>query len=77
MPAAPAAIGHLLPRPFWIAGLALAVIAELSTIALLSEPAAVLLPIARFGGLAWLVGAAALLPARRSTPNLTPERTPS
>jgi hypothetical protein len=75
--AVPAAIGHLLPRPFWIAGLALAVIAELSTIALVSEPAAVLLPIGRFGGLAWLVGAAALLPARRSAPSLIPERTPS
>jgi hypothetical protein len=41
------------------------VVAELSTIALLSKPAAVLLPIARFGSLAWLVAAAALLPASR------------
>jgi hypothetical protein len=72
--AVPAAIGHLLPRPLAIAGLALAVIAELSTIALLWQPAALLLPVARFGGLAWLVGAAALLPARRRTPN--PGRTP-
>jgi hypothetical protein len=40
-------------------------IAELSTIALLSKPAAALLPVARFGSLAWLIAAAALLPASR------------
>jgi hypothetical protein len=40
-------------------------VAELSTLALLSKPAAVLLPIARFGSLAWLVAAATLLPASR------------
>lgn len=63
--AVPAAIGRLLPRPIWIAGFAFAVVAELSTIALLSKPAAVLLPLARFGSLAWLVAAAALLPVTR------------
>ena len=63
--AVPAAVGRLLPRPIWVPGIAFAVVAELSTIALLSKPAAVLLPIARFGGLAWLVAAAALLPTSR------------
>jgi hypothetical protein len=72
--AVPSAIGRLLPRPVWIAGIAFAAIAELSTIALVSEPATVLLPIARFGSLAWLVAAAALLPAsRRRTTTTTHE----
>jgi hypothetical protein len=66
--AVPAAIGRLLPRPVWIPGLAFAALAELSTIALVSKPAAVLLPIARFGGLAWLIAAAALLPVTRRPP---------
>jgi hypothetical protein len=79
--AVPAAVGRLLPRPVWIAGIACAVVAELSTIALLSKPAAVLLPIARFGSLAWLVAAAALLPASRrrtvaTTATKTDEGTP-
>jgi hypothetical protein len=70
--AVPAALGRLLPRPVWIAGIAFAAIAELSTIALLSKPAAVLLPIARFGSLAWLVAAAAQLPdSRRRTVAVT------
>jgi hypothetical protein len=63
--AVPAAVGRLLPRPVWIAGIALAAVAELCTIALVSKPAAVLLPIARFGSLAWLITAAALLPTTR------------
>jgi hypothetical protein len=72
--AVPAAVGRLLPRPVWIAGIAFAAVAELCTIALLSKPAAVLLPIARFGSLAWLIAAAALLPAsRRSTVATTPK----
>jgi hypothetical protein len=69
--AVPAAVGRLLPRPVWIAGIAFAAIAELSTIALLSKPAAVLLPIARFGSLAWLIAAAALLPTSRQRPTTT------
>jgi hypothetical protein len=72
--AVPAAVGRLLPRPVWVAGVAFAAIAELSTIALLSRPAAVLLPIARFGSLAWLIAAAALLPtSRRGTTTATQE----
>jgi hypothetical protein len=63
--AVPAAVGRLLPRPVWIPGIAAALVAELSTIALVSKSAAVLLPVARFGSLAWLIAAAALLPALR------------
>ena len=71
--AVPAAVGRLLPRPVWIAGIAFAAVAELCTIALVSKPAAVLLPIACFGSLAWLIAAAALLPAsRRPTVATTP-----
>jgi hypothetical protein len=71
--AVPAAVGRLLPKPVWIAGLAFAAVAELSTIALLSKPAAALLPIARFGSLAWLIAAAARLPAsRRRSVTTTP-----
>ena len=63
--AVPAAFGRLLPNWLWTAGLAIALVAELSTLALLLDGAAFLLPIARFGGLLWLVVAGALLPARR------------
>jgi hypothetical protein len=71
--AVPAAVGRLLPRAVWIAGIAFAAIAELSTIALVSKPAALLLPIGRFGSLAWLIAAAALLPDSRQRPIPTPE----
>lgn len=72
--AVPAAFGRLLPRGLIAAGIAIALVAELSTLALLSEPAAFLLPVGRFGGLAWLIAAAALLPAtrRRTVPAPTP-----
>jgi hypothetical protein len=63
--AVPAAFGRLLPRPLVAAGIAIALVAALSTLALVSEPAAFLLPVGRFGGLAWLIAAAALLPATR------------
>lgn len=66
--AVPAAVGRLVPRPVWVAGIAFAGVAELCTIALLSQPAAVLLPIARFGCLVWLIAAAALLPTSRRRP---------
>jgi hypothetical protein len=63
--AVPALIVGLLPRPIAWAGLLIAVIAELSTIALIFPSAAILLPIARFPALIWLVVAGALLPTRR------------
>jgi hypothetical protein len=61
----PALIVRLLPRPVAWAGLAIAVIAELSTLSLLLAPLAILLPIARFTALIWLVAAGALLPTHR------------
>lgn len=73
--AVPAAIGRLLPRPVWIAGVAFAIVAELSTIALISRPSVVLLPIARFGSLSWLIAAAALLPSSRRRTVAAPANT--
>jgi hypothetical protein len=72
--AIPATIGRLIPRALGIAGVALALIAELPTLALPFEHAAFLLPIARFGGLIWLIAAAALLPARRPTASTPPTK---
>jgi hypothetical protein len=72
--AVPAAIGRLLPRGLWTTGLAIALTAELSTLALPFQDAAVLLPVARFGGLIWLIAAAALLPARRPTASTAPTK---
>ncbi len=63
--AVPAAFGRLLPRGVWMTGLLIALIAELSVLALPIEGAAVLLPIARFPALVWLVVVGALLPGRR------------
>jgi hypothetical protein len=72
--AVPSAVGRLLPRGLALAGVAIAAVGELSTLALISQPAAFLLPLARFGGLAWLIGAALLLPAQRHTSSPSPER---
>ncbi len=60
--AVPSLVGTLLPR--WLAwlGVALAVVAELSTLSLLAPVALVTLPIARFGGFAWLIAVGVLLP---------------
>lgn len=60
--AVPALIVGLLPRWLAVAGLVLAVAAELSTLVLLAPGFAVLLPLARFGAMAWLITAGALLP---------------
>jgi hypothetical protein len=68
--AVPSLFGRLLPR--WLAwlGLGLALIAELSTLSLLTPAAMLALPIARFGGFAWLIAVGALLPraARPQSP---------
>jgi hypothetical protein len=52
-------------RPLGIAGVILGAVAELSTLTLLTMGAAVTLPIARFGGIVWLIAASLLLPASR------------
>jgi hypothetical protein len=72
--AVPSAVGRLLPRALALAGVAIAAIGQLSTLALISQPAAFLLPVARFGALAWLIAAAALLPLQRRTSSPAPER---
>jgi hypothetical protein len=66
--AVPGLMGRLLPG--WLAwiGVVLAVIAELSSLALLTPIAMILLPIARFGGLLWLIVVGALLPTTRRQP---------
>jgi hypothetical protein len=63
----PSLIIRLLPRPVAWAGLAIALVAELSTLALLFPALAVLLPIARFPALIWLVVAGVLLPRQRTS----------
>jgi hypothetical protein len=55
----------LIPRWLAFAGLILAAIAELSTLTLLLDGAAFLLPIARFLGFAWLIAVGFLLPQTR------------
>jgi hypothetical protein len=63
--AVPGLIVGLLPRPVAWAGLAIAVLAELTTLVLIWPALSPLLPIARFTGLIWLIVAGALLPLRR------------
>ncbi|MFE2145183.1 hypothetical protein ACFXA3_26180 [Streptomyces sp. NPDC059456] len=63
--AVPGLLAGLLPRAFAVAGLTVAAIAELSTLVLLVDGAAPLLPVARFAGLLWLIAAGFLLPRRR------------
>jgi hypothetical protein len=65
--AVPALLSRLLPRPLALAGLVIAVAGAVSTVTLLSLGAGFLLPIVRFGGTAWLIAAAILLPHNRHT----------
>ncbi|MCP2324096.1 hypothetical protein HDA40_002603 [Hamadaea flava] len=60
-------------RPFALAGLGLALVGELSTLAVLTLDLAVLLPVARFGGILWLLTVSLLLPASRPRTNGVPE----
>ena len=64
--AVPALIVRLLPRWLAVAGLALAVAAQLSTLVLIVPAFGALLPLARFGAMAWLITAGALLPVTRT-----------
>ncbi|WP_331727834.1 hypothetical protein [Streptomyces sp. NBC_00158] len=63
--AVPGLLAGLLPRTLAVTGLAIAAVAELSTLVLLADGAAPLLPVARFAGLLWLIAAGFLLPRRR------------
>ncbi|MDP9864538.1 MULTISPECIES: hypothetical protein [Streptosporangium] len=64
--AVPGWLAGLLPRPLAFAGLAVAAVAELSTLTLLVPGAALLLPVARFTALAWLIAVGFLLPRTRT-----------
>jgi len=64
--AVPALIVGLLPSWLAITGLVLAVVAELSTLVLVTPGFGLLLPLARFGGMAWLIAVGVLLPVTRA-----------
>lgn len=64
-----AAFSRLLPPAVWGAGVLLAVICELATLAFVSSAAAYLLPLGRFGGLIWLIVAGVVLPRARPLRN--------
>lgn len=63
--AVPALILQLVPRPLAAAGLVIAAMAELTTLSLIWRELTVLLPLARFPALAWLIVVGFLLPHRR------------
>jgi len=63
--AVPALFTGILPRPLAVVGLVFALIAELSTLTVITDALNPLLPIARFPILAWLIIAGFLLPATR------------
>jgi hypothetical protein len=67
--AVPGLIVGLLPRPVAWTGLAIAALAELTTLVLVWPELGFLLPVARLGALLWLVVAGALLPLRRQNKN--------
>ncbi len=67
--AVPALLVRLLPRPLATAGIILAGAGAVSTVTLLSLDVAFLLPVVRFGGTAWLIAAAILLPRNHHTPS--------
>jgi hypothetical protein len=63
--AVPGLILGLMPRGFGWAGLVIAVVAEIATVSLIWNDASLLVPIARFPALIWLIAAGFLLPRRR------------
>ncbi|MFJ2783574.1 MULTISPECIES: hypothetical protein [unclassified Streptomyces] len=72
--AVPGLLAGLLPRTLALTGLALAAVAELSTLTLLLDGAALLLPLARFTCLGWLIAAGFLLPRHRAHARATARR---
>ncbi|MEI2774841.1 MAG: hypothetical protein V9G19_02495 [Tetrasphaera sp.] len=60
--AVPAYILRLVPRPLALAGLVVALVCEVATLDLLSHGFDPLLPIGRFGSLAWLIAVGFILP---------------
>lgn len=75
--AVPALILRFTPRWFALVGLLIALIGEISFLALVLDPLQFLLPIVRFGGGIWLIAMAFLLPrarARRTPENVERDR---
>ncbi|MCX4982164.1 hypothetical protein [Streptomyces sp. NBC_00572] len=64
--AVPGLLAGLLPRALAITGLVMATVAELAALTLLLDGAALLLPLARFTCLGWLIAAGFLLPRTRA-----------
>lgn len=77
--AVPALLVGLLPRTLAVAGIVIAALAEVSTVSLIWPAAGVLLPLARFPALLWLLAAAAMLPRdrRQVRSRRTPAEAPS
>lgn len=71
--AIPALLLRLLPRPLALTGLAIAVVAEVATVSLIWPGASMLLPIARFPGLIWLILAGLMLPRSRPSRSVHPQ----
>jgi hypothetical protein len=65
--AVPGWLAGLLPRPLVLTGFVIAAAGVVSTVTLLSLGFGFLLPIVRFGGTAWLIAAAAMLPRTRQS----------
>lgn len=63
--AVPSTVLGLIPRWYAVTGLVLAAICEISIVSLLWSPFSVTLPVGRFAGLVWLIGAGFLLPRDR------------
>ncbi len=57
-------LGRILPRPLAWIGIALAALGELALLTSLSDALVPLLPIARFGGMIWLIAAASTIRSR-------------
>src|SRR5262249_30259198 len=57
---------RLIPRWLMATGLVLAVVAVLSVFVFVWRPMVIALPIARFGGLLWMIAAGAVLPKTRA-----------
>lgn len=65
-------VQRFLPRWLMVLGVAVAVAAELSFFALAWLPAIVLLPVARFLGLVWMIATGVLLPVQRPSRKQNP-----
>lgn len=73
--AVPALVLRLLPAPLSWAGLVIAAVCEVSVLSMVVEPLQVLIPVARFTALGWIIAAGFLIPAtRRSHHRRTPQK---